>query len=470
MSKIPLLFGIDAARDKIARQRGLTEKVVSPEMNARLEKIFGEPLTPENAVARILNDVRTRGDDALRAWTEKIDGSARADFAVSADEIETAYLETPAAVREALHLAADRIRAFHEKQKPKSWLDWTPGGGALGQIIRPLERVGIYVPGGTAPLPSSLLMSAVPAQVAGVKEIIVTSPPTRAANDARPSRSRKVHGDGRASIALVILAAARVANVSRVFALGGAQAIGALAFGTPGVPRVDKILGAGGLFTTLAKRQVFGMVGIDGLYGPTETVLIADDSANPEFVAADLLAQAEHDVLATSILLTPSRALAERVAREIEIQLQELSRRAIVEQSLQDQGAIFVLNSLDECLDIANAFAPEHLCLLTRDAWSLVPQVRNAGGIFVGEQSSEALGDYMLGPSHVMPTGGTARFASPLNVNDFVKITSVFYASVQEAKQLSASGQVLANGEELTAHAHALRVRANDQGQLTNED
>ena len=442
MSKIPILDGIQIARAKIAQQRALTEKIASPESMARTEKIFGEALTPEQAVIKILDDIRARGDEAVGMWNEKIDGGARGNFLVSADEIETAYQETPDAVRDALHLAANRIRAFHEKQKPRSWLDWTQGGGALGQIIQPLERVGIYVPGGAAPLPSSLLMSAMPAQVAGVSEIIIMSP---------PSRSGK--------IAPVILAAARVANVTRVYALGGAQAIAAMAFGTASIPRVDKILGAGGLFTTLAKRRVFGMVGIDGLYGPTETVLIADDSANPKYAAADLLAQAEHDALATSILLTTSRAFAERVAREIDAQSPDLSRRAVIEQSLQGQGAIFVLNSMDECLEIANAYAPEHLCLLTQDAWALVPRVRNAGGIFVGEQSSEALGDYMLGPSHVMPTGGTARFMSPLNVNDFVKITSVFYASAQEAQQLSAPGQIMANGEELTAHANALKQR-----------
>ena len=442
MSKIPILDGIQIARAKIAQQRALTEKIASPESMARTEKIFGEALTPEQAVIKILEDIRARGDEAVGMWNEKIDGGARGNFLVSADEIETAYQETPDAVRDALHLAANRIRAFHEKQKPRSWLDWTQGGGALGQIIQPLERVGIYVPGGAAPLPSSLLMSAMPAQVAGVSEIIIMSP---------PSRSGK--------IAPVILAAARVANVTRVYALGGAQAIAAMAFGTASIPRVDKILGAGGLFTTLAKRRVFGMVGIDGLYGPTETVLIADDSANPKYAAADLLAQAEHDALATSILLTTSRAFAERVAREIDAQLPDLSRRTVIEQSLQEQGAIFVLDSLDECLEIANAYAPEHLCLLTQDAWALVPRVRNAGGIFVGEQSSEALGDYMLGPSHVMPTGGTARFMSPLNVNDFVKITSVFYASAQEAQQLSAPGQIMANGEELTAHANALKQR-----------
>lgn len=443
MSSIPILVGLPAAREKITDRRALTEKTASPESMARTAKIFGKVLTPEQAVATILDDIRERGDTAVGMWNEKIDGGARGNFLVSEEELETAYQETPDAVREALHLAAERIRSFHEKQKPKSWLDWTPDGGALGQIIQPLERVGIYVPGGAAPLPSSLLMSAIPARVAGVSEIMVMSPPSR---------------DGR--IAPVILAAARVAGVARVYALGGAQAIAALAFGTESIPRVDKILGAGGLFTTLAKRRVFGMVGIDGLYGPTETVLIADDSANPKYAAADLMAQAEHDVLATSILLTTSRAFAERVALEIDAELPSLSRHAIIEQSLQNQGAILVLDSMDECLEIANAYAPEHLCLLTQDAWSFVPRVRNAGGIFVGEQSSEALGDYMLGPSHVMPTGGTARFMSPLNVNDFVKITSVFYASADQAKQLSAPGQILAKGEELTAHANALKQRA----------
>lgn len=447
MSNISIIVGVKAAREKIAGQRALTDKTAAPETAARIEKLFGQALTPEQAVAKILEDVRVRGDNGVRAWAEKLDGAARSDFLVSAQEIETAYQETPDTVRAALHLAAERIRAFHEKQRPRSWLDWTQGGGALGQIIQPLERVGVYVPGGAAPLPSSLLMSVIPARVAEVSEIIVMSPPSRGGN-----------------IAPVILAAARVAQVSRVYALGGAQAIAALAYGTANIPRVDKILGAGGLFTTLAKRQVFGIVGIDGLYGPTETVLIADEATNPTYAAADLLAQAEHDALATSILLTPSRAFAERVAHEIDAQLPALSRRAIIAQALQGQSAIFVLDSIDECLEIANAFAPEHLCLLTRDAWALAPRVRNAGGIFVGEQSSEALGDYMLGPSHVMPTGGTARFASPLNVNDFVKITSVFYASEQEARQLSAPGQILATGEELTAHANALKQRMQDEG------
>lgn len=458
---IPIVMGVEAARARFGATRGLADRPVTSGLSERILALFGESMTPDEAVRRILNDVRARGDDALRAWTERLDGVPATEFRVSADEIETAYQETPAPVRDALELAAARIRAFHTRQleriypkdqagdralPPRAWLVENADGGALGQLVQPLERVGLYVPGGSAPLPSSLLMAALPAQVAGVPQIVVASPPSRGGK-----------------IATVILAAARVAGLSEVYAMGGAQAIGALAYGTDTVPPVDKIVGAGGLFTTLAKRQVFGRVGIEGLAGPTETLLIADDSANPLYVAADLLAQAEHDVLATSLLLTDSAELAQRVRAEIERQLPGLARRAVIEQALTGQGAIAVLGSLDECLELANAFAPEHLCLLTREPWQLVGRVRHAGGVFVGEQSSEALGDYMLGPSHLMPTGGTARFGSPLNVTDFIKLTSVFFASPVEAAALGGPGQVLATGEELTAHANALAVRTQDK-------
>jgi histidinol dehydrogenase len=378
----------------------------------------------------------------LLEWTRRLDEVELTRTEVPEQEIDAALEETPSAVREALLRAADRIRAFHEKQRPRSWLEWSRDGGALGQIIQPLERVGIYVPAGSAPLPSSLLMAAIPAQVAGVGEIIVTTPPSL---------------DGH--VAPVILAAARIAKIKRVFALGGAQAIAAMAFGTQSVPRADKIVGAGGLFTTLAKRQVFGTVGIDGLYGPTETLLLADDSANAAWVAADLLAQAEHDVLATSILVTISSELANAVRHAVEEQLPTLSRHEIMRQSLAAQGAIIVVQNLDEAIQLANAFAPEHLCLLTRDPWSLVPRITNAGGVFIGEWSTEALGDYVLGPSHVMPTMGTARFGSPLNVNDFVKITSVMHVSSAEAQALSSCARILAEAESLTGHANAVAIR-----------
>lgn len=434
---IPIIIGKDAGREKILRRRGMLNEEISPALLERIERTFGERLTPEQAVARIINDVRARGDAALLDWTRKLDGVTLSSVVVSQAEIDTAYAETPAAVREALELAAAHIRAFHEKQKPKSWLDWDDQS-ALGQKITPLARVGVYVPGGTAPLPSSLLMAAIPAQVAGVREIVVASPP---------------------KIAPVILAAAKIANVSRVYALGGAPAVAALAFGTESVTRVDKIVGAGGLFTTIAKRQVFGVVGIDGLYGPTETLLIADDSASPAWCTADLLAQAEHDVLATSILITTSRTLANAVVHNLQSQISNLSRRDIIEKSLQAQGAIIVVENLDEALELANAFAPEHLCLLVRDPWNWVGKVENAGGVFIGEWTNEALGDYIIGPSHVMPTAGTARFSSPLNVNDFVKITSIFSVSARQATALGEHAARLADVEGLTAHASAIRQR-----------
>ncbi len=466
---VEIITGIRAGRAKILQRRGRLTETVPPTLADRLQKTFGEPLTPEQAVARIIADVRARGDAALRDWTRQLDGVALSSIAVTPDEMDAAYAETPSAVRDALARAAARIRAFHEKQKPKSWLsgrgetfarvrsqfnedvrfmedrnaeDDLNASPLLGQRIIPLARVGVYVPGGTAPLPSSLLMSAIPAQVAGVREIVVATPPT---------------------IAPAILAAAKIVGVTRVYALGGAQSIAALAFGAESVARVDKIVGAGGLFTTIAKRQVFGAVGIDGLYGPTETLLIADDSAHPAWCAADLLAQAEHDILATSILVTTSRLLADQVAQNLESQISNLSRRAIIAQSLASQGAIIIVENLDEAMELGNAFAPEHLCLLVREPWNWVGKVENAGGVFVGEWTNEALGDYVIGPSHVMPTAGTARFSSPLNVNDFVKITSVFSVSAREARQLGETAATLAEAEGLTAHANAIRQRMRNE-------
>ncbi len=475
MTKIPILTGISAGREKILRNRAIGEKEISPALAESLHKTFGEPVTPEQAVAHIIADVRARGDAALADWTRKLDGVELKSAVVSADEIEAAYAETPAAVREALELAASRIRAFHEKQKPKSWLSGRGEAFArlgadlkrdfrlqedvnaaavdansaplLGQRITPLARVGVYVPGGTAPLPSSLLMAAIPASVAGVREVAVATPPTRSGH-----------------INPVTLAAAKIANVSRVYAMGGAQGIAALAFGTESVARVDKIVGPGGLFVTIAKRQVFGAVGIDGLYGPTETLLIADDSANAAWCAADLLAQAEHDVLATSILITNSQSLAEQVTRNLQSQISNLSRREIISQSLSQQGAIIVVENLDQAIELANEYAPEHLCLLVRDPWSWVGKVENAGGVFVGEWTNEALGDYVIGPSHVMPTAGTARFSSPLNVNDFVKISNVFSISSNDARALGGRAATLAEAEGLTAHAGAIRRRMKAEG------
>ncbi len=403
-----------------------------------IERVFGEPLTPETAVARLLSDVRVRGDDALREWTERIDGRALGEPEVPREAWARAYDLLDPELREALEFAADRIRDFHRRQPLP---DWTTGemGGVVGQRFTPVRRVGIYVPGGTAPLPSSLLMTALPAQVAGVGELLVCTP---------------------APVSDTILAAAQIAGIERLYTVGGALAIGALAFGTESVPRVDKIVGAGGLFTTLAKRQVYGLVGLDGLAGPTETVVVADATANATWVAADLLAQAEHDLLATAILLTPSRELAEAVQREVTRQLAQLERREVLERSLAGQGGIVLTPDLETALRVADDFAPEHLCLSIQNPEQGQEVIRNAGGFFLGERSCEVLGDYVAGPSHIMPTGGTARFASPVNVLDFVKLSSIVALDASTSQTLAPIAERIARAESLTAHAEAARLRA----------
>jgi histidinol dehydrogenase len=435
----------EQARQTVLRRRAMLAFDDVPEpVQASIRRVFGEELTPEEAVARILADVREHGDGALDDWTVRIDGLTLDGFEIEANALEAAYRALPPDLSEALDLAAERIRDFHARQ-PVSALSWTTKemGGTLGQRVVPLQRVGVYVPGGTAPLPSSLLMAVIPARVAGVDEIVICTPP------GKP--------DGR--VPDVMLAAAYIAGVDRLFRLGGAHAIGALAYGTESVPQVDKIVGAGGLFTTLAKRQVYGQVGLDGLYGPTETVVVADDSANPAWVAADLLAQAEHDVLATAILLTPSRPLAQAVQAEIAQQVGDLSRADIVVTSLSDQGAIVLTPDLDTAMRLADEFAPEHLCLSVREPNRWAQQIRNAGGLFLGEHSFEVLGDYVAGPSHIMPTGGTARFNSPVNVLDFVKIVNIIALDPATATQIGPIAARIADAESLTAHGAAALAR-----------
>jgi len=433
----------EQARRTVLRRRDVMALDEVPEaVRAGIRRVFGEELPPQEAVARILADVRQRGDEALRDWTARIDGLTLDEIEVPVDALGAAYDSLPPDLANALHLAAERIHAFHARQPISSWTT-TEMGGTLGQRVTPLARVGVYVPGGTAPLPSSLLMTVIPARVAGVDEVFICTPPGRE--------------DGLVSD--VILAAAHVAGVDRLYRLGGAQAIAALAYGTASVPRVDKIVGAGGLFTTLAKRQVYGQVGLDGLYGPTETVVVADDSANPAWVAADLLAQAEHDVLATAILLTPSRRLAEAVQAEVARQVEDLSRADVIAASLAGQGGIVLTPDLETAVRLADEFAPEHLCLSVREPEVWAERIRNAGGLFLGEHSFEVLGDYVAGPSHVMPTGGTARFASPVNVLDFVKITSVIALDADTAARLSPVAARLARAESLTAHAAAATAR-----------
>lgn len=444
MSQLFRLFSAAEARESLLRREPIGEVNVTPSLARGLERVFGEVLPLEEAVQRILVDVRQRGDAAVIDWTEKIDGVRLENLEVAQSDIDAAYQTIPDELRDALHFAADRIRTFHQKQPSQSWLDWRDSGGALGQIVRPLERVGVYAPGGLAPYPSTLLMCAVTARVAGVEQVIVTTPSGR---------------DPAGKIAPVLLAAAKVADVDKVYRLGGAQAIGAMAYGTQSLGKVDKIVGPGNIFVTLAKRQIYGQVDIDGLPGPTETLVIADEQANPGLVAADLLAQAEHDTLASAILVTPSRSLAEAVQVEIGQQLETLSRAETIVESLQNQGGAVICSDLAEAVELNNLYAPEHLCLHVKEPWTLIGKVKNAGGVFLGEHAYEVLGDYTAGPTHVMPTMGTARFASPLSVRDFTKIISVFGLDSSEAERIGPAAQTLAEAEGLDAHATAVRRR-----------
>ncbi|KAB2858114.1 MAG: histidinol dehydrogenase, partial [Anaerolineae bacterium] len=364
MTDLLPIYSLADAKTKILQRRPPDETEVTPAINKRLEELFDGPVTPEEAVRRILAAIRDGSDNALGYWTKKIDGVQLDALYVPEIEIEEALNRIPQKVAEALQLAAERIENFHRMQAERL-TDWYENG--LGQILRPINKVGVYVPGGTAPLPSSLLMSAIPALVAGVEEIIICTPPQK---------------DG--TVNPVILAAAAVCGIKKVFKVGGAQAIAAMAYGTQTIPRVDKIVGPGNLFVTLAKRQVFGVVGIDGLPGPTETMIIADESANPALAAADLLAQAEHDVLASAILVTPSRNLAKRVQIEVARQLEHLGRDNIIAQSLSNQGGVVIVNGLVEAFEVANEYAAEHLCLLLEDPFAWIGEVKNAGGIFLG--------------------------------------------------------------------------------------
>lgn len=433
---------VDAARGGLLKRYSLRDVDVPEDMLSRSLELFGERLAPDDVVRRIISSVRQGGDDALREWNRKLDGTETNQLLVSPDSLQAALAAIPSELRGALELAAERIRAFHQKQPLHSWID-AGAEGSLGQLIRPVDSVGVYVPGGSAPLPSSLLMSVIPAQVAGVPEVSVCTPPGSGGGDTHPA----------------ILAAAAIAGVERVYRVGGAQAIAAMAYGTESVPRVAAIVGAGNLFVTLAKQQVYGDVGIDGLLGPTETLVIADDAADPALAAADLLAQAEHDVLASAILLTPSQKLARAVSREIAKQLEQLPRRDQILGAMRKRSGTVITSDLTQAFDLANEYAPEHLCLLLKDPWSWLGKVRNAGGVFLGEHSYEVLGDYVAGPSHVMPTGGTARFASPLNLLSFVKVTSLIALDADASRELSAPAQIIARAESLDAHAAAAKLR-----------
>jgi histidinol dehydrogenase len=429
-----------AAERLLTRRHGFEETVLSDRAQEGIRRVFGQDLSALEVVDRIIEAVRTGGDQEVLRLTESIDGQAPDALEVPKESLRAAYESLDADLRTAMDVAADQIASFHEKQKRTSWIDFTDEG-ALGQIVRPLDRIGVYAPGGTAVYPSSLLMTAVPAKVAGVEEVIVCSPPH----------------DG--EVSLLILAAAHVAGVDRVFRIGGAQAIAAMAFGTASVPHVDKIFGPGNIFVVLAKRQVYGVVAIDQLPGPTETLIVADDSADARITAADMIAQAEHDPMASAILITTSESLAKEVRQELDAQLESLPRQGIAWESLRSNGLIVVVDDVAQAMDLANRYGPEHLCLLLDDPWSAVPLVRHAGGIFVGEHSPEALGDYTAGPSHVMPTGGTARFFSPIHLNDFVKVISLAAANEKAIERLGPASIALANAEGLQGHARAIEYR-----------
>jgi histidinol dehydrogenase len=445
MSHLIQIYDVERASATILRRQSWDSFEVPDAMLDFNQRLFGERIGPEEAVRRILADVRRRGDAGVMEWTTRLDGVTPESLQVPQSEVEHALELVDPEVIEALQLAAERIHTFHRHQPTMSWIHNDPDG-IVGQLVRPIERVGVYVPGGTAPLPSTLLMTVIPALVAGVPHVSVITPPQRETGMPHP----------------IILAAAAVAGVDQIYIAGGAQAIAALTFGTESIPAVDKICGPGNLFVTLAKRQVFGLVGIDGLPGPTETVVIGDETADPELAAADLLAQAEHDVLASAILLTPSRVLAEAVQAAVDRQVAGLSRQEILHQSLARGSGIVLTQDLAQAFALANTYAPEHLCLLVEQPWEQLSRVQNAGGVFLGERSFEVLGDYVAGPSHVMPTGGTARFASPTNVTDFIKLISVVGISEEALHRIGPAAQTLAQAEGLTAHAAAVQRRVGD--------
>ena len=400
-------------------------------------------------VSVILADVRENGDKAVFNYTKKFDGAdiSAENFIVTEEEEKEAYEKVDPALIDVIRKAISRIRTFHEKERQKSWF-MTEEGMVLGQKVTPLSRVGVYVPGGKAAYPSSVLMNVIPAQVAGVPDIVMCTPPGK---------------DGK--VTPTTLVAAKEAGVGTVYKVGGAQAIAAMAFGTESLPRVDKITGPGNIFVALAKKAVYGHVSIDSVAGPSEVTVLADDTANARYVAADLLSQAEHDEMACAILVTTSMRVAEEVSAEIDGFLETLSRRDIIKKSLDNFGRILVADTMEEAVRAVNEIAPEHLELVTRDPFLLMTEIKNAGAIFIGEYSSEPFGDYFAGPNHVLPTNGTAKFFSALSVDDFIKKTSIIYSSGEALKALHEDVETFAKAEGLTAHANSIHVRFEEEDQ-----
>ncbi|WP_080849094.1 histidinol dehydrogenase [Cytobacillus gottheilii] len=395
------------------------------------------------AVQSIIADVRKNGDAALLKYTEKFDGITLSSIRATSEEIEEAYTLLEEEQKEIIQRAAANIRAFHEKQRTQSWITTDADGTLLGQKVTPLDSAGLYVPGGTAAYPSSVLMNVIPAQVAGVSKIVITSPPDRTTGKLPPA----------------VLVAANEAGVTEIYKVGGAQAIAALAYGTETIPGVDKITGPGNIYVALAKREVYGDVDIDMIAGPSEIVVLADETAFPNEVAADLLSQAEHDERACAILVTDSMTLAENVKLEVVKQLETLPRKVIAASAIENYGAIYVTDTMDEAVGLVNQLAPEHLELLTAEPMTLLGSIRHAGAIFMGRYSSEPVGDYFAGPNHVLPTNGTARFSSPLSVDDFVKKSSIIYYSEKALQKNAEDIAAFARMEGLEAHARAVESR-----------
>ncbi|MEE0883632.1 MAG: histidinol dehydrogenase [Faecalimonas sp.] len=398
----------------------------------------------EERVAAILNAVKLQKDQALFDFTKQFDGASidASTIRVTEDEIREAYEIVDASLLEIIRKAKKNIQEYHEKQRQYSWFDSKPNGSLLGQKVTPLQRVGVYVPGGKAVYPSSVLMNIMPAKVAGVEKIVMVTP---------PGKDGKVNAN--------TLVAAKEAGADVIYKVGGAQAIGALAYGTESIPKVDKIVGPGNIYVALAKKAVYGHVSIDAIAGPSEILVIADETANPRYVAADLLSQAEHDELASAILVTTSEKLAKEVSEQVDIFVEELSRTEIMRKSLDNYGYILIADTMDAVIDIANEIASEHLEIMTKNPYDVMMKVRNAGAIFVGEYSSEPLGDYFAGPNHVLPTNGTAKFFSPLSVDDFIKKSSIIAYSKEALEEVHKDIESFATAEQLTAHANSIRVR-----------
>ncbi len=424
---------------RITKADGFAEQAVFSQLKTRSGEVNRQVTA---AVNEILYEVKMNGDDAVREYTERFDGTAPQQFLLTHADMENAMKSRSSNFIFALHKAAENIRAFHERQKQNSWFQSMQNGSIVGQRIRGLNRVGIYVPGGTAAYPSSVLMNAIPAKIAGVKELIMATPPMK---------------DGSANPD--ILAAAAVAGVDKVYLMGGAQAIAALAYGTESMQRVDKIVGPGNIYVATAKKLLFGEVDIDMVAGPSEILIIADESANPKFLAADLMSQAEHDVLASAILLTTSPRIAQETYAELEKQIETLSRREMIDRSLTDYGAIIICDSVEQALAFSEEIAPEHLEICLENPTEYIGKIDNAGSVFLGNYSPESLGDYYAGPNHVLPTGGTARFFSPLGVDSFLKKSSFIYYTYDALSDAREDIVELAEAEGLTAHANSVEVR-----------